>query len=66
MSKSKNRDTKNPATERAAGQGEVNHQRRTDSQQQAHGREDHSEGSQIEGQHTARHGQGAGFSRNVH
>ena len=66
MSKSKNRDTKNPSTDKAVSQGETNLQRKSQSMQQSHGREDHTEGGQIDGQHTARHGQGAGFSRNIH
>lgn len=65
--KSKSHDTKNADAMQATTQGEVNlqggdHGRRLRDGDQT----DRSEGSNMDGQPTARHGQGAGFSRNVH
>lgn len=61
------RDTKNPAANQAVTQGETNlqggqHARRLRDGDQT----DRSEGSNMDGQPTARHGQGAGFSRDIH
>lgn len=72
MSKSKNtdksaqRDTSTQAFD-AADQGRVNTQQNDGGPLRADkNNRDQSEGSREDGQATARHGQGAGFSRNTH
>ncbi|HEY4555316.1 MAG TPA: hypothetical protein VIG68_02610 [Lysobacter sp.] len=67
MNKPKNPDTKNPAANQAVNQGRI------DMQSKKGGKllhkdnfSDQSEGAKAEGQPTAMHGRGAGFSRNVH
>lgn len=73
MSKSKNTggkpaqgDTGTQAF-KAAGKGRVNTQQKDAGQQGLNDNDlDQSEGSRMDGQSTARHGQGAGFSRNIH
>lgn len=51
----------------AVDKGRVNTQQKDAGQLRADGNDlDQSEGSREDGQSTARHGQGAGFSRNIH
>jgi hypothetical protein len=67
MSKPKNPDTTNPASDKAANQGRINEQTKKDSLLLHDDNfSDQSEGAKTEGQTTAMHGQGAGFSRNAH
>lgn len=67
MSKKKNLDPKNPQMSQAANQGRVDTQTLRDSQKAYKDNfSDQSEGAKREGQPTAMHGRGAGFSRNVH
>lgn len=66
MGKNKQNDTSTQAFN-AADKGEVNTQQQAGQNVGKHpNRRDQSEGSREEGQSTARHGQGAGFSRNLH
>lgn len=67
MKKPKSPDTKNPAVNQAATQGQVNTQALRDSLLVDNDDfSDQSEGAKAEGQPTAMQGRGAGFSRNVH
>lgn len=67
MNKPKNPDTKNPALDQAANQGQVNTQAKKGSHRMRDDNmSDQSEGAKAEGQPTAMQGRGAGFSRNAH
>jgi hypothetical protein len=67
MSKKKNLDPNNPQLSQAANQGRINTQTLRDSQKAYKDNfTDQSEGAKSEGQPTAMHGRGAGFSRNKH
>ena len=67
MTKPKNPDSQNPAVNQAANQGQVNTQVLKDSLLLDNDNfSDQSEGAKAEGQPTAMHGKGAGFSRNAH
>lgn len=60
-------DTTNPALDTAANQGQVNTQGGKGAATRHDGNKtDQSEGARSDGQATANHGQGAGFSRNAH
>jgi hypothetical protein len=66
MTKPKNPDTRNPQVDTAANQGEVNTQTLKHAQKAYKDNvSDQSEGARAEGQPTAMHGKGAGFSRNT-
>lgn len=66
MSK-KNLDPDKPQLSQAANQGRINTQTQRDSKKAYQDNvTDQSEGAKSEGQPTAMHGQGAGFSRNKH
>lgn len=63
MTKPKGIDTRNPSADRAANQGSVNTQgKEGGALRRDQSRIDQSEGAKSDGQTTARHGQGAGFS----
>lgn len=67
MKKPKNPDTKNPVLNKAVNQGQINTQTKKGSQLLHDDNfSDQSEGAKAEGQPTAMHGRGAGFSRNAH
>lgn len=67
MSKKKHLDPKNPQMSQAANQGRIDTQTQRDSQKAYKDNfSDQSEGAKSEGQPTAMHGRGAGFSRNKH
>ncbi|MFC0679848.1 hypothetical protein ACFFGH_18575 [Lysobacter korlensis] len=67
MKKPKNNDTKSPVLNKAVNQGRINTQTKKGGLLVHDDNfSDQSEGAKSEGQPTAMHGQGAGFSRNVH
>ena len=67
MKTSKNTpESERPQMIKATRDGLVNTQGQRDSQLAKGDRSDQSEGAKEDGQTTARHGQGAGFSRNTH
>lgn len=67
MNKPKKSDAESPLLAKATNQGRINTQTTKDSLLVHDDNfSDQSEGAKSEGQPTAHHGQGAGFSRNVH
>jgi hypothetical protein len=67
MSTSKKKpESENPQMIKATRDGLVDTQGQRNSQLAKGNRSDQSEGAKEDGQTTARHGQGAGFSRNTH
>jgi hypothetical protein len=67
MSKHDKPESENPQLTKAANQGRIDTQTQRDAQLlRKDNFADQSEGAKSEGQPTAMHGQGAGFSRNKH
>lgn len=67
MSSSKKPASETPHMIRAANQGQVDTQTQREAQRPHNDpQSDQSEGAKAEGQPTAMHGKGAGFSRNMH
>lgn len=67
MSKPKSPDTKNPSVDRSVDSGQINTQQKKGGPVRNDGLDrDQSEGSNEQRHTTARQGQGAGFSRNIH
>lgn len=67
MSKKKTPDAVNPELVKATNKGRIDTQTQREAQKPYKDNvSDQSEGAKAEGQPTAMHGRGAGFSRNVH
>lgn len=67
MKKPKSPDTQNPSANKVVDQGRINTQQKEGGQvRNDQSAIDQSEGSREQRHTTARQGQGAGFSRNVH
>ena len=67
MSKKNTSDAVNPQLIQATNKGRIDTQTQRDAQQPYKDNfSDQSEGAKAEGQPTAMHGRGAGFSRNAH
>lgn len=67
MKKHKHSEAEHPVLNKGVNQGQTNSQASRDAVRlQDKNMSDQSEGAKEDGQPTARHGQGAGFSRNIH